>query len=281
MTQRTLYGLLLALLLAVSGIVSAQQPDTDTSTPVPLPQMTMLAADDPVEATLGAETTGRLYGFVATEGDTIRIDMTQADEGSSLDPYLVLLDSTGAVLASDDDSGETFLAARLDDIEIPADGSYYVLASSLLFIEGSQLDVTDDLPYTLTLSGNTPPDDLTESTGSDSDDPVLTLDAPRLTVDERPAADITPEQPARFYVIEGEANQRITVQVVSEQFATVLNLFDPAGNRTAFDPSALTAFELPDDGMYLLMVADLFFYEAGNDGTFFTGGAYELFFSSP
>ena len=39
--------------------------------------------------------------------------------------------------------------------------------------------------------------------------------------------------------------------------------------------------EEPPAGTYLLLVADLFFYEAGNDGTFFTGGAYELSFSSP
>ncbi len=282
MTQRTFSGLLLmALLLVVSGVAAAQQPVTDSDTLFPLPEMPLLAADEPVEAVLGAETTGQLYGFVASAGDTIQVDMTQADEGSLLDPYLVLLDNTGAVLASDDDSGETFLAARLDAIEIPADGSYYVLASSLLFIEGSQLDVTDDLPYTLTLSGNTLPESLTDSADTDSNAPVLQVNAPRLTVDERIADAITPEQAARFYLVEGEASQRITAQLVSEQFATLLNLFNPAGTRTAFDPSALTAFELPDDGAYLLLVADLFFYEAANDDTFFTGGDYELSFSSP
>jgi hypothetical protein len=273
-TLRKMYttGLLMLLLLALSGVASAQQPDTIT-----LPDMPVLQADAPLEATLGSETTAHLYGFFATEGDTITLSMTQADD-SDLDPYLVLLDASGAVLAADDDSGETFLAAEISAFDVPADGSYFVLASSLLFVEGTELATTEELPYTLTLSGNTLPE--TDSNTADSER-VLQVNAPRLIPDETITGEITPEQAAYFYVVTAEEAQRITVQMVSEQFSTVLNLFDPTGTRIAFDPSALTAFELPDEGAYLLLAADLFFYEATADDAFFTGGAYELFFSSP
>jgi hypothetical protein len=66
------------------------------------------------------------YMVKLAKGKTYVIDMISADE-KALDPYLILKNSNGKVLARDDDSGG-FPNARIT-IEAPADGTYEIVAT--------------------------------------------------------------------------------------------------------------------------------------------------------
>ncbi|HLA43030.1 MAG TPA: DVUA0089 family protein, partial [Aggregatilineales bacterium] len=93
--------------------------------------------DDSVDGTMvpGREI---LYTFSAAAGDRIRVRIT-----SEFDPYLVLRDADGLIIAEDDDSGGD-LQPLLSNVTLPADGIYTVTVSGYSnFDEGS---------FTITLS---------------------------------------------------------------------------------------------------------------------------------
>ena len=77
-------------------------------------------------------------------------------------------------------------------------------------------------------------------------------------------------------MFEGAAGDIVAVQVESDAFPTVLYVFDPSGARLAVDPSTITGLELTEDGTYLIVAADVFFYEAAEQSTFFEGGVFVL-----
>jgi len=85
---------------------------------------------------------GQAWRYGGQRGDVITIEMNA--ESESLDPYLLLLDSSGNVLASNDDIvfGENY-NARIDSIRLPNDGDYYIVAMQFGFGGGT---------YTLLLS---------------------------------------------------------------------------------------------------------------------------------
>jgi hypothetical protein len=251
-------SLVLITIFAFLGIVSAQ----DT---VVLDTLTLLESGDSGSAAFNDEINTHLYAFHATAGDVVSIVMTQTSE--DLDPLLVLLDANGAVLASDDDSGSVQLAAAITDFEIPDDGTYLILATSTVFLEGTD-SPSDELEYTLSLVGNTTPDDFVAT--------EVELGATELEYGNIVESESSDDAPAAFFVFEGAAGDIVAVQVESDTFPTVLYVFDPSGARLAVDPSAITGLELTEDGTYLILAADVFFYEAAELDTFFEGGVFVL-----
>lgn len=67
------------------------------------------------------------YRFSGKAGELVTLEL-RADEGSPLDPYLILTDSTLSELASNDNAGAT-RNARISQVALPQDGTYYVLAT--------------------------------------------------------------------------------------------------------------------------------------------------------
>lgn len=67
-----------------------------------------------------------LYSFEGEEGDVIIINMTT--ESDQLDPYLLLLDGSGRELARNDNAADNTVNARISGYELPADGSYLIVA---------------------------------------------------------------------------------------------------------------------------------------------------------
>ncbi len=82
-----------------------------------------------IQGKLDADNTNRIYPVKLAEGKTYVIDMISPDT-KALDPYLRLLDGTGAKLAEDDDSGGN-LNARIV-FRTPATGTYRIVAMSFL-----------------------------------------------------------------------------------------------------------------------------------------------------
>ncbi|MDQ7034506.1 MAG: hypothetical protein Q9P01_06620, partial [Anaerolineae bacterium] len=102
--------LILIIVLGLVGIVHAQDNEI-------LDMLPIFESNDSINDTFDAEINTHLYAFYASAGDSVTIGMTQ--DSDDLDPFLVLLDISGAVLAMDDDSGSVFLAAEITDFEIP------------------------------------------------------------------------------------------------------------------------------------------------------------------
>ncbi len=109
-------------------------------------QLTLAATAAPMTITVGQTVTAtlargqrNLHTFTAAAGDIITIDME-----ASFDTYLRLLDSTGRMIAENDDRGDGTFNSRILSFSIPAAGTYTISAGS--FGDASSGE------YTLTLS---------------------------------------------------------------------------------------------------------------------------------
>lgn len=278
--KRLLLLLILSFLLFSGISVLYAQEDLTFTVPV-------MNSGDVIETEFNNDVTTRLYGFLATEGDVITITMTQ-DGSSELDPFIVLLGSSGQVLAVDDDSGEVELSSRIDYV-IPVSDTYFLLASSYVFVDGLLMEEGADygvMPFTLTLDGNNPP---AESKGLEN---PLTIYYGVIERDVPFAGESTPELPVYFFLFRATAGEKVTMTMDSTDFPPILHLFDPNGARLALDidPEAGTQAEIqvttPEDGVYIVAATDMFFYEAVNYTTVaqeelsFTGGAFTLTISA-
>lgn len=259
------------IMLFMFGLMSTQAQQQEK----PQLEVPILKNGDVVDDFLSGDVQTRLYMFNATEGDSVTIAMTQIDDG--LDPFLVLLGPSGQVIASDDDSGKKDYSALIKDVELPATGLYFVVASSFEYID-TILDASTDteLNYELTIDGITEPDDKAASTyfGSDiADGDTLTGNS---TVDE----------PVFYFTFEGHKGDVVDINMSSDEFDTILHVFAPGGARIAVNDdikdgdtnSEIKGLELPEDGIYLIFATDVFFYSAGDTETQlqFTGGQFQI-----
>jgi hypothetical protein len=230
--------------------------------------------------------TAYLYAFDAVVGDVVTVEMTQ-EEGSDLDPFIVLLSPTGTVVSSDDDSGEAVaFSSRIQSVKIREDGTYLILATSYVYIdniliesEERQDDQEANEPFALTVSGNSGSADPEANTVRIFAVPV----APGDAVDGQSSVETT----VGFYTLEGEAGDRVSLVMESDDFDTILHVFNPEGERIAVNDddeeggttnSAIRNLELPEDGTYLVMATNLFFYSAWDSEAVleYVGGDYTL-----
>lgn len=260
-----------AMLLATVG---AFAQDDNVLTPK------MLTNDATVTDSLTSTEQSRLYAFNGTAGDIVTITMIQRSE--ELDPLVVLLGPDGTVIGSDDDSGEVPLSAKISRAELPLDGTYFVLASSWEYID-VLLDLTElpaDLEYDLKITG------VTAST-----DMLVSYEAQGIESGSVVEGMIDANKPVAYFTFTGNAGDVINLTMASDDFDTILHVFDQKGARIAVNDdvsdidinSAITNFELPSDGRYLVFATNLFFYQVletidalSETDLEFIGGAYTL-----
>lgn len=212
--------------------------------------------------------------FNGSAGDAVSVEMVGGDTGSygygyedsaDTDPYLLVLDTDGTVIAQNDDS-DFGLNSRVQGIVLPEDGEYTIIATS--YGENQTFD------YTLWLrnedGGSTDLrsiDRNSTATGEiDKDDP---------SADERRGF----HEPVTF---NGSAGENVEITMGSQPGDTYLQLLDPDGTVIGEDDddgyslnSSLEA-ELPEDGEYTIVATsfsdgDTFEYELSLDIT--AGGA--------
>jgi len=269
--------LLIVLALMMSGLSVLQAQEELVFT------LPVIISGDVIEAELNNDITTQMYAFVATAGDNVVITMTQ-DESTDLGPFLVLLGSAGEVLAVDDDGGDVALSSRIE-YTIPVNDTYFVFASSYVFIDGLLMEEGADygsLPYVFTIEGNNPP---AETKG---DETPLVIYHGSFQDGVASVGASTPEEPVYFYLFAGTAGESVTVTLSSAEFPPILHVFDPTGARIAMDidnegfAEAVAEFTLPEDGTYIVAATDMFFYEAVNyttqaeDDLAFTGGEFQI-----
>jgi hypothetical protein len=218
--------------------------------------------------------TAKLYTINASEGDLVSIQMTQITE--TLDPYLVLIGPNGQVIASDDDSGTAqMFSASITDAAIPADGQYWVLATSFLYIDTILVDAGEEvIPEEFELL----------ATGFSNDDAIeADNEFTALVANETVMGETDSESKIDLYTFEGSEGDVVSLSMNSDDFSTILHVFDAQGQRVAVSldvdvfSDAITDLTLPTDGAYLVFATDTFFYDAA----FTSGGAYELLLTAP
>lgn len=258
-----------ALAFSVTGIAAQDGPT-----------LGILGNGDSFNDALTGNITAVLYGFNAVANDTVIIDMVPA-ENSKIDPYMVVLGPYGEFIASNDDGGDVPLASRIT-LKVPADSSYFIIASSYGFINGtSNIDVLkEDMPYTISISGNTLPAGMTRETE--------TVQFFRSILDANvPFTDgySSQAEPVYYFRYDIAAPTTVDVTAVSPNMDSLVHVFDINGFRIAVNDNAGAALpsqfdagvfglNLPDPGSYLIFVTQKSF--ANLDVKDFTDGTFTV-----
>jgi len=170
--------------------------------------------------------------FQGDEGNVVTIAMSAL--GDELDCYLGLYDPNGLALTDDDDSGED-LDALIEYYELPADGTYHIVAQGALFGEAGA--------YKLTL-------DRTEMVVEGI-----------LTYGETVNATLEPGR-RHHWLFEGEVGDVVVISMtgLTEDMDTYLELFAPDGVRVMTDDDSggdsnaeIFLFELLLSGTYRIV----------------------------
>ena len=277
------FALLSVLLLSFAGIAQAQT-SSDSSAKDTIGVRKILQSGKTFSDEFTADATTYLYGFVGSQGDSVTISMVQAAD-SDLDPFIVLLGPNGEMIASDDDGGtEIFGSSLISGVALPDNGIYLLVASTFAHIDeilvenGDQTTDPTDQTFDLTVTGNSSP--------ASSADQALILTKDVVKGDTLDGVSSL-NNPVGFYTYSGKAGDTITITNSSDEFDTVLHVFDPEGNRIAVnddDPdssgtnSTIRDLTLPEDGLYMIFATDVFFYNAGVTDTSltYTGGKYTI-----
>lgn len=101
--------------------------------PIVAPGTLTILPGSTVTGAISNENSAVTYAFLGRAGDVVTIEMTAAE--SDLDPLLVLFSAESVQLALDDDSGPG-KNARIAAYRIPADGTYYIVATRFEFQNG-------------------------------------------------------------------------------------------------------------------------------------------------
>ncbi len=281
--------LFVALMVLTVTVVSAQKDTTSEAPPTDtIGVIDILEDGDVIESVFEGGVTAHLYAFNGSVGDVITVSMTQSENGE-LDPFIVITGPSGQVVASDDDSGtEVSLSSLISGAELPEDGSYFLLATSFIYIDNILVEIGESTDtqetgetYTLTISGNTPPTDM-----EGFDPELISFFGTQLNVGESAEGESTGEFPVSYYVFAGTEGQTVNLTAEGvDGFDTVLHVFSPAGERIAVNDdsevgvtldSAIPDLQLPYDGLYLVWATNVFFYNAGDKDAQaeYNGGAF-------
>jgi hypothetical protein len=251
----------LCLFFALStGIVYGQ--DNGLTLPILVDGETITTAFD---TTAGAQ----LYAFNGSAGDLVSV-LVEQPRDSVLDPIVVLLDEVGYVVAANDDTGNperTPLAAEVVDVELPNDGTYFVLAMTIAGLLSMDYGESADAPYTVevTASGFSLP--------SNREADTLRYAGIIATYNTPLTLTLSREAPVFYVSFDGEAGDEIDLVTrlgggEGDVIDSLLYLFAPDGQRIAAndDPeegvyaAELRGIELPVDGRYVVFASSYLFH---------------------
>ncbi|MFN8371851.1 MAG: hypothetical protein U0694_03095 [Anaerolineae bacterium] len=269
--------LVLGALLAVS-VVAAQDDEGGVTIP-------LLADGETVDAEF-EDSSMQIFMFLGSEGDEVTITM-ESDDPSVLDPFVILLGTTGEVIAYNDDvdydNGD--YNSEIDSVELPADGRYIVLAST--YNEFQVPSVTPDSPldeplaYTLTASGFNEPQEIQPEESNN-----FVLEAEDGEVHVEGTLTVSADLPVAYIFFPAEEGQEISLSTSevsdSDQAVTdtLIYVFDAEGQRIAGnddidldngDYFSEVSVEAPDSGTYIAFVTSYAFWAAAEDPDNYAG----------
>jgi hypothetical protein len=264
----------LMVLLAALPTAFAQKGDTVEDDPNTL-SFTSPDAGVPLLGEFLTDSAAQLYVFNGSAGDMVTITMYPTDELSFLDTMLVLLGEAGQVYAANDDSensDDPSLSSRIE-VELPVDGSYYILATTAFaaMMDNELLD--EPLGYELLVEGFTNPADMEESNFRYAGAEVEVGGSADLL--------ITEVEPVYYVTFIAEENQTLDIVTTPDEVSdTLLMLFDNNGVGLAMsdDENGLAAeingVTLADAGKHLVLATSFNYRSAVNEG--WTGGTFGI-----
>jgi hypothetical protein len=266
---------MITAMLTLSIGVSLAQNDDETFT------IPFVNNGDRLSAQLNDEYDSQIYAFLASGGDRVTLHMAQDPATSPLDPLLIVYDTTGAIIAVDDDGGDNpYFSALIRNLEINDDGIYYILATHKDGLRRSLAEViaTADLQaglnYTLSIDGNNTPIN-------------FDLEAASLQPDDLPnnqTINLASHQALGLFPFAGQGRTFTfeTSNIDDGNIDTILLLFDGEGRRIAVNDDApdlgllsRIEAELEADAGYLLLVT-AYQYERTAEASFLWNSAGEV-----
>ncbi|NDJ74774.1 MAG: hypothetical protein GYB65_00830 [Chloroflexi bacterium] len=197
-------------------------------------QDNLLAYGESVNGILDNNTAA--YTFDGTEGDVVTISL----ESDEFDAYLVLADTEGTELTSDDDGGAD-VNARIAGFPLPATGTYTITVQGW--------GGADSGAYTLSLD-------------------LVTLET--ITIDSSTPGNLTGGTYS-FYSFSAVAGDMVDITLDSDSFDPYLALNGPDGEELVANDDGgdgfnarITAFTLPVDGTYTIVVSDYWEEDGGS-----------------
>lgn len=255
MVRRLILILMIALLLVIPALAQEDEP-------LQLGVQGVLASGSPVSGEFEEKEGMSVYAFEGVTGDVVSLAMNATDD--ELDPYLLLIAADGTLLGANDDASG--LNAALS-AELPADGLYFVLASTYRALYLGDEDTTGS--YDLVMQGAT-------ASGTPVDDLLLNVDLPALTWDSSTSASLTEENPVYLATLEVQDSITMNISAVSaDGLDTLLYVFDSEGQRIGIDDdsagnlgAALNGLSLDEPGKYLVVVTHRDYLESTATGSF-------------
>jgi hypothetical protein len=179
----------------------------------------VMAYGDTVNGVIDDDQASQTYTFAGSLGDQVRITM-EATPGSALDCYLELQGPDGAVVDANDDIDPGVVRDSLITVELPADGTYTIVASRYVGADEAPTSGT----YRLSLEANN--ETATSGTGT----------APQtvpLAYGQTEVGEINDDQYLVFYVFEGTVGDVVTVEVnnLTGNLDSVLHLYRSDGDQ--------------------------------------------------
>lgn len=230
--------LLLLLLLLAGGEAKAQPPYQP------------IAYDEEAQGEISSADYHQLFAFNGRQGDVITAEMS-APEGN-LDPYLLLLDAGGQVLASSDDEGAG-RDARIELYRLPAEGQYFLVATRY----GQELGLTTG-SYRLTLLRQ----GVTVSAGA------------VLAYGDQISGEVSSSQPRSVYFFQAHRGEVVNVSmrrtsqnldpylILANEQREILVQQDDDPTQTRTLDAAIVNYVIPHTGLYIV-VATRYGQEAG------------------
>ncbi len=213
-------------------------PSVQPATTVPVEMGQSLAGD------LESPGVPAAFSLEGRSGDIVSITV----ESLEFDPLVTLQNSSGADIATDDDSAGN-LNARIANFQLPDTGTYLILVSSLSRSARGSFVLTVDQG---TAAAQPPP----------TAEPNMALGDDALTPGQSISAVLSPDQPEARFTFAAIADQEVTITASSAVFDPVLTLLDTDGAELAVDDDGagalnarISKFRVPGDGMYTVVVS--------------------------
>lgn len=232
-------------------------PGGPTETPAPIAAIP-IRAGDVINGNIGD--VGEVhYSFTARANDIIsaRMEFTSGN----LDPYLLLLDSSGAVIDENDDRATDTRDSELDSVVIPADGTYTLVATRFQRELGS---TRGDFVLTF-VEGALP-------------EIVEPIETETLAYGDTVHGAIDNENWRHLYSFEARAGDVVTISLsrVTGNLDTNLILQNEAGDiltqnddvNESIRDSEITAFTIRESGVYTIIVTRFQAEEGDSQGEF-------------
>lgn len=218
--------------------------------------MGTIAIGDQVSGEITGEMFAQLYEMQVEAGTELIVGMFA--DGSNLDPYLIVLNENGDVLAEDDDSGaEIEGAGRYDSalsITFPDAGYYYIAATRAGVAQGQSLGA-----YALMVVA---PDASQQQQQQDVPAGVMYMD--EITLGSTVTGAIDNTTFVLVYPFSGSVNQQVTITAAgADGLDAYLGIMDADGNILAEDDDsgggaqgldAQISIKLPETGDYAIIV---------------------------